>query len=66
MQLRRREVAEAAEARQEELRIAAEQKMARHDAQAAVLSASKAALQAKLRSRHVTLEQQRKQAAERR
>jgi hypothetical protein len=66
MQLRRKEVAEAAEARQEELRRAAEQKLARHAAQTAVLSASKAAAQAKIRSRHETLEQQRRQAAERR
>lgn len=59
-------MAQAAVARLEEVRRAAEQKVARHAALAAAALADKSAQHAKLRSRLEALEQQRKLAAERR
>lgn len=59
-------MAQAAVARLEEARRAAEQKMARHAELAAAALAEKSAQHAKLRSRLGGLEQQRQLAAERR
>ncbi len=59
-------MAQAAVARLEEVRRAAEEKVVRHTAQAAAALAEKSAQHAKLRSRLEALEQQRKLAAERR
>jgi hypothetical protein len=66
MQLRRHEVAQAAEARAKETRQAMEQRMARHAAQAAAVAAEKAAQQARLRKHHREIEQHRLHAAQRR
>ena len=65
-QARRRSVAQAAQAKEEEARTAVEQKLARISAQAAAAVAQRGAEQARLRREHEAVEEHWRQALERR